>query len=77
MAGKASEDEEKKGGGLEESLESHKRGPRETCLSPIQPPMAVMFFFFLDPSTPKKSVFAHVYTCTRKAIFRSIYSILL
>ncbi len=46
------EDEEKKGGGLDESLESHKRGPRETCLSPIQPPMAVVFF--LDPSTEKK-----------------------
>lgn len=46
------EDEEKKGGGLDESLESHKRGPRETCLSPIQPPMAVVFF--LDPSTGKK-----------------------
>lgn len=75
MAGKASEDEEKKGGGLDESLESHKRGPRETCLSPIQPPMAVMFS--LDPSTRKKSVFAHVHTCTRKAIFRSIYSTLL
>lgn len=69
------EDEEKKGGGLDESLESHKRGPRETCLSPIQPPMAVVFF--LDPSTEKKKkVFAHVRTCTCKSIFRSIYFLL-
>lgn len=60
MAGKEREDEEKKGGGLDESLESHKREPRETCLSPIQPPVAVMFF--LDPSTgKKKSVSAHVH----------------
>lgn len=58
MAGKEREDEEKKGGGLDESLESHKREPRETCLSPIQPPVAVVFF--LDPSTGKKSVCLHM-----------------
>lgn len=40
---KEREDGEKKGGGLDESLESHKREPRETCLSPIQPPVAVVF----------------------------------
>jgi len=49
---KEREDGEKKGGGLDESLESHKREPRETCLSPIQPPVTVVFF--LDPSTGKK-----------------------
>lgn len=57
---KEREDGEKKGGGLDESLESHKRELRETCLSPIQPPVVVVFF--LDPSTgKKKSVSAHVH----------------
>lgn len=67
VAGKEREDEEKKGGGLDESLESHKREPRETCLSPIQPPVAVVFF--LDPSTGKKKVCV----CTCAQMYKQVY----